>query len=154
MAVNTFSITSSDVASRVQGLVITAATSPTVSQVEDLILFTSAEIANEANAVGIDTELLLDDTDATYLALKNAVIYKVVAELQIARNKGSVEAGEYWISRYKEIIETLRRKPLAIQPDRGEGPNQAYSLNLDAQNIFNVGYYRTLNGRIVLGGGL
>lgn len=152
MAVNTFAITAADIQGRVQGLLINSTTSPTEDQVDNIILLSAAEVETEAAAVGINTQILTDTTDATYLVVKNMIVYKTVSEVMVARNKGQISAGEYWDTKYKQLLETLRKRPLSIEPDRGEGTDVAYSLDLNADNVFNIDFYRSISGKIVLGG--
>jgi len=152
MAIQTFGIVPADISARVQNLNIAADTSPSTTDVNSMILYAAAEVETEALAVGISTESLVETGDATYVLLKNMVIYKVLAELMIGRGRGTEATGLYWIKRYDEMKVTLRKRPLAIEPDKDTGPDLAYTLDLDVPDLWDQPWYGTISGKVVLGG--
>jgi hypothetical protein len=127
MAIQEYGLTAADIRAQIHNLKITTTTSPTTSQVEDNITLVAAQVQNEALAVGISAAGL-SDGDADYAVLKKAVIYKVVGELLIARNRGDGDDGAYYIGEYEKIIDSIRKRPDRIKVD-DVGPDLATWIN-------------------------
>jgi len=127
MPIQEYGLTTADIRGQVHNLKITTTTSPTTSQVEENITLVSAQVQNEAAAVGINAEGL-SDGEADYAVLKKAVIYKVCGELLIARNRGDGDDGAYYIQEYDKLMESVRLRPQRIS-DSDAGPDLAVWVN-------------------------
>lgn len=150
-APNLFGVSKADIQSVVTNLSIESDTSPSESQVNDLIEQAAAEIYLEAQAVGIDINGLTDPTQAMYMIFKRAIVYRTAADVLVAKNRGNVEAGAYYIQRHNEMLEKIRKYPDRTA-ERGEndGPNRVKYLDYtDIQD--NETYASSMAGRIILG---
>lgn len=127
MPIQEYGLTTADIRGQVHNLKITTTTSPTTSQVEENITLVSAQVQNEAAAVGINTEGL-SDGEADYAVLKKAVIYKVCGELLIARNRGDGDDGAYYIQEYDKLMESVRLRPSRVSV-KDSGPDLAVWVN-------------------------
>ena len=149
--INTFNITPADISAQVHNLSITPSSSPTTTQVEEYITYAAAEIASEAQASGIGVSGL-EETDSAYMLLKKAVINKVTADILVARNRGDVNAGAYYMENYRSAIDTLRRMPQRVQDDANDGPDLAHYIEQGDDDVKDIAFYNSIPGRIVLGG--
>ena len=150
-APNTFSITKTDLQSVVTNLSIETDTSPNESQVNDLIEQAASEMSLEASAVGISLAGLTDPTDEMYLLFKRAIIYRVVADVLVARNRGNIDSASYYIQRHEQMLDKIRKFPdrVALRTEQ-QGPNRVKYL--DYQEIQdNEQFATTTAGRIVIG---
>jgi hypothetical protein len=117
-----YGLTVADVKGQVHGLRINSASSPSTTNVEDNIGFVSAQVQQEALAVGIDVTGLVSG-DANFETFRKAVLNKVVGELLNARNRGA-DSGAYYIGQYDEVIDSLRMRPDRLSVD-DVGPDLA-----------------------------
>ncbi len=155
----TYQITTDDIKGQVHGLRINSASSPSTSNVEDNIELVSAQVQQEALAVGIDVEGLTAG-DADYETFKKAVINKVVGELLNARNRGA-DAGGYFIGQYDEVIESLRKRPDRLSVNE-TGPDLATftETSVDASTgesvpgVEPIAWFGTIPGKIIRGNSL
>jgi len=148
---NTFSITKSDIQSVCSNLSIETDTSPSTAQVDDLIEQASAEMDLEAAAVGISLTGLTDPTDSMYLLFKRAIIYRVCADVLVAKNRGNVEAGAYYIQRHEQMLSNIRKYPDRVaNRAQDQGPNKVKYLNY-TEIQENETYATSIAGRIVIG---
>lgn len=151
MAINTFSVTTSDVSGAVQNLSISASTSPTTVAVTSMISLAAAELERELSVVGIDTQGITDSTSADYILLRQMILYKTIAELLVARERGNPTAGQYYIDRYDRMMEYMRKRP-SVASDTGSGPDLMDYIVQDSSTVLDVQFYGTAAGSIVLNG--
>ena len=150
--ISTLGVTVADVSAQVHNLTINEASSPTTTQVEDYIVFAAAEVASEAQAAGIDVSGLVE-TDSAYMLLKKAIISKVTSEVMVARNRGDMESGRYYLDNYLRVMETLRRYPQRVETDTVNGPDLAtFVEQTTSQQQQDIAWYGTIAGRVFLGG--
>ena len=151
MVPNTFGITKTDIQSVVANLSIESDTSPTESQVNDLIEQAAAEMALEADAVGISLSGLTDPTQSIWLLFKRAIIYRVAADVLVARNRGNVDSAAYYIQRHEQILENIRKYPDRVASrTEDQGPNRVKYLNYtEIQD--NEEFAFSTAGRIIIG---
>jgi ATP sulfurylase len=135
MAIQTFGITAGDIQGIVSNLVINASSSPTITQVGDMIEQVSAEVQAESRNVGISTTAIIDSTTPEYQMLKRMVIYKVAGEILISRNRGDENSGKYYIDRFLDLRETIRKRPQVVEDDTQNGPDLASYINQSATNF-------------------
>ncbi len=154
-----YGITTDDVKGQVHGLRINSASSPSTSDVENNISYVSAQLQQEALAVGVDVTGLTEG-DADYETFKRAVINKVCGELLNARNRGD-DSGAYFIGQYDEVIESLRMRPDRITVN-DSGPDLATYVEtaVDASTgesvpgVEPIPWFGTIAGRIIRGNSL
>jgi hypothetical protein len=160
-----FGITTADIKAQVHNLRINSASSPSTTQVEANITAISAQVQQEAAAVGIVTTGL-SSGDADYEVLKKAVIYKVTGELVIAQNRGDATTGAYYIDRYDKIMESIRKRPDRIKVD-DVGPDLAVFIDATPDATTGTGgdctatdgscdipFFGTVSGKIIRGNSL
>jgi len=150
MAINEFGITPTIVSSQVQNLSISDSTSPNTSAVLEMITLAAAEVEREASVVGIDTQGYDDDGTATYLILRRMVLYKVLGELLVARERDPT-AGAYYIGRFDDLRDRLRVRP-SVVADTESGPDRLSYLDLEGDKVYDQAFYRTIAGKTILGG--
>lgn len=151
MAVNTFGLTVADISAAVQNLSITATTSPTATAVAEMIELAAAEVERECDYVGISSQGIVDATTAEYKLVRSMIKYKAIAEILIARERGNPAAGEYYISRYDSMMKTLLLRP-AVVAASDEGPDLASYVAQTDGSEFNIQFYLTMPGAVVLNG--
>tara|TARA_R100001198_G_C5239095_1_gene216450 strand:+ start:1431 stop:1907 length:477 start_codon:yes stop_codon:yes gene_type:complete len=155
----TYNIDTDDIKGMVHGLRINSASSPSTTDVENNIEYVSAQIQQEALAVGIDVTGLTDG-DADYETFKRAVISKVCGELLNARNRGD-DSGAYFINQYDEVIESLRKRPDRLTVN-DTGPDLATFVEtaVDASTggsvpgVEPIAWFGTVPGKIIRGNSL
>ena len=151
MAPNTFGINKTDIQSVCANLSIETDTSPSTAQVDDLIEQAAAEMDLEAEAVGISLTGLTDPTDSMYLLFKRAIIYRVCADVLVAKNRGNVEAGAYYIQRHNEMLEKIRKHPDRVAArSADQGPERLKYLDY-TEIQENEQFATSTAGRIVIG---
>lgn len=146
---NTFGIDIADLQAVVTNLNISTSTSPTTSQVEELIEYAAAEVALEAEAVGVSLDGLNDPTSNMYLIFKRAIVYRVVADVLTAKNRGNPESGQYYMDLHNKLLDNIRKYPDRIA-SRSEdvGPNRMkYITRTEANN--NPYVIGTIPGKII-----
>jgi len=150
-APNTFGITKTDLQSVVTNLSIESDTSPNETQVNDLIEQAASEMSLEASAVGISLAGLTVPTDEMYLLFKRAIIYRTVADILVARNRGNVDSAAYYIQRHEQMLDKIRKYPDRVA-NRAEdqGPNKVKYLNY-TEIQENEQFATSIAGRIVIG---
>jgi len=151
MAINIFGITKTDLQTVVSNLSIEADTSPTETQVDDLILQAAAEMELEAEAVGIDLEGLTDPTKPIYQLFKRAIVYRVVADVLVAKNRGNPDSAAYFMTRHEQMLDNIRRHPDRVaERSANSGPERLKYL--DYTDIRDNEQFATSNaGRIIIG---
>jgi len=154
-----YGIVIADIKGTVHNLRINSASSPSTSDVENNISFVSAQLQQEALAVGIDVTGLTSG-DADYETFKHAVINKVSGELLNARNRGD-NSGEYYIDQYNDVIESLRKRPdrIAVNetgPDLAEFVETAFdaSTGRSVAGVEPIPWFGTIAGRLISGNSL
>jgi len=151
MAPNTFGITKTNIQSVVTNLSIETDTSPSTAQVDELIEQASAEIALEAEAVGISLAGLTDPTDSMYLLFQRAIIYRVAADVLVAKNRGNVDSAAYYIQRHEQMLSNIRKHPDRVATrSADQGPERLKYLNY-TEIQENKQFATSTAGRIVIG---
>ena len=151
MAINIFGITKTDLQTVVSNLSIEADTSPTETQVDDLILQAAAEMELEAEAVGIDLEGLTDPTDPTYQLFRRAIIYRVAADVLVAKNRGNPDSAAYYLGRHEQMLDNIRRHPDRVAArSANQGPERLKYLDYDDIQT-NEQFVSSTAGRIIIG---
>lgn len=115
MAIETFGVTPSTLASIAQGLAIDALSVPSITTVTTMIELAGAQVEGEAAAVGITD--YSDTTIASYAILQQMTIALTLADVYAARNSG-VDQATYWKARYDSLLETLRKRPQSVNRNR------------------------------------
>jgi len=151
MSINTFGLSTGDIAGMVQNLTINASSSPNITAVTDMILLAASEVEREASVVGIDTQSYTDPLESTYQILRRMVSYKVLAELLVARERGNPAAGDYYIKRYDDLRGHLRVRP-SVVAQTGEGPDRLSYITQTNSTELDIEFYQSPAGAIVLNG--
>jgi len=151
MAVNTFGLTTADISAAVQNLTITATSSPTATAVTEMIDLAAAEVERECDYVGISTQGITDTASAEYKLVRSMIKYKAIAEILIARERGNPAAGEYYISRFDSMMKTLLLRT-AVFSASDEGPDLAAFIDQSNGAQFDIQFYLTMPGAVVLNG--
>jgi hypothetical protein len=146
-----FNVTTADVSAQVHNLDITPKSSPTMTAVQDMIDFYAAEIAREADVVGIDTSSLASGTDE-FTYGRQALIAAVAGEVLVSKNRGNPDSGKFYTDKYRRYISNLRKRP-QVQAETGEGPNLSRSI-LDDANPNERVYRNRIVGGIICGNSL
>ena len=154
-----YGITTADIKGQVHGMRINSASSPSTTDVENNIELISAQVQQEALAVGIDVTGLTSG-DADYETFKKAVINKVVGELLNAKNRGD-DSGAYYISQYNDVIDSLRMRPDRLTVN-DTGPDLAAFVEtaVDASTgqtvagVCEIAWFGTVPGKIIRGNSL
>lgn len=149
MAIYDFGVTTADIAAQVQGMVITASTSPSATAVEAMIEESAAIVNQECINNGINIDPVT--TDPSYAILRRMVIYKTLSDLLVGRESGNPDAGAYYERQYDKMLKTLRSRPQSIQTTNN-GPDLATFTGGSIEGIdalqFNLGF----TGRLARGG--
>lgn len=128
---NKFGITVDDIRA-VHNLSIRTDTTPSTSDVEQEIEYYTALVTGEAEASGIETDGL-SSTSVDYYVLKKMVLYGVISQVLLMRNKP--DNSQVYLDRYNELRQTIRTRPQAMDTDDvGPGSFQR-TLNTDGRDI-------------------
>ena len=151
MAINTFGITKTDIQTVVSNLSIETDTSPTTAQVDDLILQAASEMELEADAVGISIEGLTDVSDPMYQLFKRAIVYRVAADVLVAKNRGNPESAAYYLGRHEQMLDNIRKHPDRVAARSSQsGPERLkYLTYTDIRD--NETFATSDAGRIIIG---
>jgi len=150
-APNTFGITKTNIQSVVSNLSIETDTSPSTAQVDELIEQASAEVALEAEAVGISLAGLTDPTDSMYLLFQRAIIYRVAADVLVAKNRGNVDSAAYYIQRHEQMLDNIRKHPDRVAArTENQGPERLKYLDYTEIQQNEV-FATSTAGRVVIG---
>ena len=150
-APNTFGITKTNIQSVVSNLSIETDTSPSTAQVDELIEQASAEVALEAEAVGISLAGLTDPTDSMYLLFQRAIIYRVAADVLVAKNRGNVDSAAYYIQRHEQMLDNIRKHPDRVAArSADQGPERLKYLDYTEIQENEV-FATSIAGRVVVG---
>jgi len=140
---NKFGITVDDIRA-VHNLSIRTDTTPSTSDVEQEIEYYTALVTGEAEASGIETDGL-SPTSVDYYVLKKMVLYGVISQVLLMRNKP--ENSQIYLDRYNELKQTIRTRPQAMDTDDvGPGSFQR-TLGTDGRDILIPGPLGALQRR-------
>tara|TARA_R110000796_G_scaffold96935_2_gene203630 strand:+ start:947 stop:1411 length:465 start_codon:yes stop_codon:yes gene_type:complete len=110
-AANTFGVTPTVLAGRVADLTISAASSPSTTDVTDIIADEAESIRGMATTRGISTDGMLSTADA-YGIFKGILIYRAVAALMRARGRG--DESEAWRRQANDDWKRLEERPQTV----------------------------------------
>jgi hypothetical protein len=152
-AANTFGVTAATLAGRVADLTISAASSPSTSDVTDIIQDEAESIRGMAKTRGISTDGMTSSDDA-YGVFKGILVYRSVAAVMRARGRG--EESEAWRRQADADWRRLTEEPQTV--DAGASSDLVETVeqwhdrtgNADGQDTWDL----TGAGRIVGGGSL
>jgi len=146
---NTFDVTVSDITGRVHSIKVSTATSPSLADVQSMIIHAASDIAGEAFSSGVVVSNVTDSS-AEYYILRNAVIYKVCGDLMVARDRGGEAFAASFYKQYDRCMTMLRRRPQVVA-NTTTGPNLAKSVFQASENELST-YSNGIAGKIVNGG--
>ena len=152
-AANTFGVTASTLSGRVADLTISAASSPSTTDVTDIIADEAESIRGMATTRGITTDGMTS-ADPAYGVFKGILIYRAVAALMRARGRG--EESEAWRRQADADWKRLADNPQTVDSnataDLVETVDQWHDRtgNANGQDTWDL----TGAGRIVGGGSL
>lgn len=140
---NKFGITVDDIRA-VHNLSIRTDTTPSISDVEQEIEYYTALVTGEAEASGIETDGL-SSTSVDYYVLKKMVLYGVISQVLLLRNKP--ENSQIYLDRYNELRQTIRTRPQAMDTDDVGPGSFKRSLGDDGRDILIPGPLGALSRR-------
>jgi hypothetical protein len=152
-AANTYGVTASDLQSRCADLSISAASSPSSSQVAEVIQDEAESIRGMASFRGITTDGMTS-SDPAYSIFKGILVYRSVAVVLRARGRG--ELADSWSKQadfdWRRLIEMPQSVDANATADLVETVEQWSDRtgNADGQDTWNL----TTAGKIVSGGSL
>ena len=87
----------------------------------------------------------------TYLLYKRALIYRAVADVLTAKNRGNPESGLYYMQLHEKLLDNIRKHPDRVAARSADvGPERLKYL--DAQDIQNnERFVGSTLGRIIIG---
>lgn len=148
---NTYGVTPSVIAARVQGVAIGTSTTPSTSTVQDMIDECAEALLTECNNVGIET-VGLTFTQSPYRQLRGALINRVIYLILLSRDRGQEGIAEPYNRLYVEALDNIRKRPARVggvqtAPDAVRSPALPPDLDSSANTRWN-----TLAGRVINGG--
>jgi len=151
---NTFGVTPTELQEVVTNLTITSSTSPSTAEVQNLIEYAAAELDLEGEATGINLQGLSDPTDRMYLLYKRALIYRAVADVLTAKNRGNPEAGLYYMGLHDKLLDNIRKHPDRVAArSANQGPERLKYLDYDDIQD-NERFVASTLGKLVIGNSL
>ena len=152
-AANTFSVVASTLAGRVADLTISSASSPSSTDVTDIIADEAESIRGMASNRGISTDGMTS-ADPSYAIFKGILVYRAVAVVLRARGRGELADG--WNKQADFDWKRLRDEPQTVDADATAtlvetvGQWSTRTGNADGSDTWD----KTGAGKIVNGGSL
>jgi hypothetical protein len=147
---NTYGVTPAIIAGRVQGLTISATTTPSQATVEDMIEECAEHLASELVNIGFDPTDL-PSTQTPYNTLRAALIYRVAYLILVGRDRAQEGIAQSYKVAYDELMATIRVRPARVVGP-SDAPDSVRSPVLEPDLAASTARAATLAGRIIRGG--